>query len=79
MPMKIDERERAGAKRLAERAGQRAPHQHDEGEDQERPEDVRVLEAAGGAAEFDEEVAGQPEIAEHAERGRRPARRRSRR
>ena len=41
------------------RPGQHAPHQHREGQDQERPEDVRVLEAAGGAAEFHEKVARQ--------------------
>ena len=70
MPTKIAKREQAVSQRLAERPRQRAADQHDEREDQERPEHVRVLEPAGRAAELDEELAGQPEIAEHAERGR---------
>ena len=39
------------------------------GKDEERAEDVRILEAAGGAVELGEELAGKAEIAEDAEEG----------
>ena len=40
--------------------GQRPARQHDKRKDEERPKDVRVLKAAGGAVEFDEEPTRNP-------------------
>ena len=50
MPMQDDEGEHAAPKRRGERPRQRAADEHDERQDQERAEDVRILEAAGRRA-----------------------------